>query len=95
MCRGGGTSEAESEDASAAEETSSVVEESAAAKAAPVLRVANGATQITDSSSFADMANGGTYQLANNITVSSTVFVSKAASLDLNGHTINSLLDLD
>lgn len=86
---GGGTSEAESEDASAAEETSSVVEESAAAKAAPVLRAANGATQITDSSSFADMANGGTYQLANNITVSSTVFVSKAASLDLNGHTIN------
>ncbi len=86
---GGGTSEVESEDASAAEETSSVVEESAAAKAAPVLRAANGATQITDSSSFADMANGGTYQLANNITVSSTVFVSKAASLDLNGHTIN------
>lgn len=38
---------------------------------------------------FASLRYGGSYQLANDITVSDTVFVSANTSLDLNGHTIN------
>ncbi len=94
---GGGTSEAESDDASASEESSSVAEESAAAKAAPALEDANSSTQISSASDLGNIANGGSYQLANDITYGNSnasddaihIKSGKTVTLDLNGHTIN------
>ncbi|MGN0286929.1 MAG: Spy0128 family protein [Atopobiaceae bacterium] len=81
---------AEAADSSASNANSNAdASAAAAAKAAPALEDANSATQISSASDFANLRNGGSYQLANDITVSDTVFVSANTSLDLNGHTIN------
>lgn len=99
MCRGGGTSQDGSASASVEKDESSSDESSsasdsdssstaAAAKAAPALEDANSATPIYSANDFANLKNGRSYQLANDITVSDTVFVSAGTSLDLNGHTV-------
>lgn len=103
MCRGGGTSQDDSasasvekdessSDGSATASDSAASSTAAAAKAAPTLEDADSVTKINSvnsASDFANLRNGGSYQLANDITVSDTVFVSANTSLDLNGHTIN------
>lgn len=100
MCRGGGTSQDDSasasvekdessSDGSATASDSAASSTAAAAKAAPTLEDADSVTKIYSASDFADLKNGGTYQLASDITVNDTVFVSANTTLDLNGHKIN------
>lgn len=42
--------------------------------------------QISSASAFANLSNGGTYFLSNDLTINSTVNISQNTTLDLNGH---------
>ena len=95
MCRGGGASHDEGSSASVGESlsasdgSSSGDAASAAAKAAPAPENAGSDSKVSSSDDFKSLANGGSYQLANDVTVSNTVWIAVDTSLDLNGHTIN------
>lgn len=91
----GGASHDESSSASVGESpstsdgSSSGDAASAAAKAAPAPENAGSDSKVSSSDDFKSLANGGSYQLANDVTVSDTVWIAVDTSLDLNGHTIN------